>query len=329
MADERADGGGDGGTDEGARRLQGRTGPVVLREVTALDGPARTAVDAVDGAVARTLGAPALDEAGRRHLEHRGLEGARLWLAEEPHPGGDPRPVGVALLRRTGAEHDLTLAVTPEEQGYGVGAALARTSVDALADDARVVAWSHVDSPRAAHLAERLGFDRVRELLVMEREPGGLPALPERGDVEIRAYRPSDEADLLAVNAAAFAHHPEQGAMDARDLAERMAQDWFDPAGLLVAEDVETGAMLGFHWTKTTPSEGSGPVGEVYVVGVAPQAQGRGLGKLLTLAGLHHLEARRPRVVELYVEGDNHPARAVYAGLGFTVAASHVQYARG
>ncbi|MDN7121915.1 mycothiol synthase [Nocardioides sp. ChNu-153] len=171
----------------------------------------------------------------------------------------------------------------------------------------------------------------------MEREPGGLPALPSRADVTIRSYRPDDAADLLAVNAAAFARHPEQGAMDERDLAERMAQDWFDPAGLLVAEDTATGAMLGFHWTKTTPGDDSGdgsgddtgPVGEVYVVGVAPQAQGRGLGKLLTLAGLHHLEAQHPRVVELYVEGDNHPARAVYAGLGFTVAASHVQYARG
>ena len=49
--------------------------------------------------------------------------------------------------------------------------------------------------------------------------------------LEVRAFRPGDEAELLRVNAAAFAHHPEQGSMDAAELAERMAEPWFDPDG--------------------------------------------------------------------------------------------------
>ena len=65
----------------------------------------------------------------------------------------------------------------------------------------------------------------------------------------IRGYRDSDRDDLLRVNAAAFDHHPEQGAMDAADLAARMAEPWFDPDDLLVASD-DAGTMLGFHWTK-------------------------------------------------------------------------------
>ena len=36
--------------------------------------------------------------------------------------------------------------------------------------------------------------------------------------------------------------------MDAANLAERMAEPWFDPAGLLVA--AEGDRLLGFHWTK-------------------------------------------------------------------------------
>ena len=70
--------------------------------------------------------------------------------------------------------------------------------------------------------------------------------------------------------------------------------------------------MLGFHWTK----QHSPSLGEVYVVAIDPEAQGRGLGRALTLAGLHHLAARGLDEVLLYVESDNAPAIAVYSRLG-------------
>jgi mycothiol synthase len=103
-----------------------------------------------------------------------------------------------------------------------------------------------------------------------------------------------------------------------------MAEPWFDPAGLIVA--VTGDRMLGFHWTKVhSPSHG-----EVYVVAIDPEAQGRGLGRALTLAGLHHLAARGLDEVLLYVESDNAPAIAVYSRLGFThsPADTHLMYGR-
>jgi mycothiol synthase len=114
-----------------------------------------------------------------------------------------------------------------------------------------------------------------------------------------------------------------------------MAEPWFDPEGFFVAEARADGAgaaagdLLGFHWTKVHPGEP--PHGEVYVVGVSPRAQGLGLGRLLTLTGLHHLAARGLREVVLYVESDNAPAIAVYSRLGFTHADAdtHVMYRRG
>jgi mycothiol synthase len=79
---------------------------------------------------------------------------------------------------------------------------------------------------------------------------------------------------------------------------------------------------VGFHWTKAEDE-----LGEVYVVGVDPSEQGSGLGTALTARGLRHLWESGLRVVDLYVEGDNDPALAVYRRLGFTEHAKDVLYA--
>jgi mycothiol synthase len=251
-------------------------------------------------------GADPLDEAGRMALAHAGLDGAALWI------DGDD---GFALLRG----HGLDLAVRPDARGSGLGTALARA---ALAEAPReVTAWSHVDHPAARAIAERVGLAVTRELWVMERaaEPVDVPAVD---GVTIRGYRPDDADEVIRVNATAFAHHPEQGSMDAANLAERMAEPWFDPAGLLVADTGD--GLLGFHWTK----QHSADLGEVYVVAVDPAAQGRGLGRALTAAGLAHLASLGVRRIILYVESDNDPAVATYSHLGFAHTQTHVQYAR-
>jgi mycothiol synthase len=251
-------------------------------------------------------GAAPLDEATWRALRHH-PETVRSWITDD----------GVALL--IGSE--LSLVVRPGARGRGVGGALLSDALPA----GPVSAWSHGDHPAAAALARRHGFERVRSLWVMRRptsKPLAEPVVP--AGLTIRAYTPGDADELIRVNAAAFAHHPEQGSMDAAELAERMAEPWFDPAGLLLA--TEGDRLLGFHWTK----QHSPDLGEVYVVGIDPDAQGRGLGKLLTLAGLHHLAGLGVAEVLLYVESDNAPAVAVYSGLGFTHADAdtHVMYRR-
>jgi mycothiol synthase len=203
-----------------------------------------------------------------------------------------------------------------------VGTALAGAALTEAPPD--VTAWSHADHPAAAALASRLGFVAARALWVMEREASRVK-VPEVAGVTIRGYRDADAAEVIRVNATAFAQHPEQGSMDAANLAERMAEPWFDPAGLLVADaGGPRHGLLGFHWTK----QHSADLGEVYVVAVDPAAQGRGLGKALTAAGLDHLASLGVRRIILYVESDNTPAVATYARFGFAHETTHVQYAR-
>jgi mycothiol synthase len=270
---------------------------------------AAAVVDAVRRACRDADGHDPLDEASSLRLKHHGLEGSTLWVIDD---------VGFAFLHGTAVD----LAVCPEARRQGHGTALAAA---ALAGDAPRSAWSHGDHPGAARLAVVHGLRRVRELWVMRRrldEP--LPGLVVPDGMTVRGYVPADADEVLRVNAASFAAHPEQGGMDAANLAERMGEEWFDPEGLVVAES--EGRLLGFHWTKRHSTK----LGEVYVVGIDPAAQGRGLGKLLTLAGLRHLRSVGVGEVLLYVESDNEAGRHLYSGLGFTHAAAdtHVQYRR-
>ena len=251
-----------------------------------------------------------VDESVHLRLKNHGLAETSVWVDDD----------GFAMRHR-GA---LDLAVAPGSRGQGLGGRLA---AEAMAEPGDLTAWSHGDHPAARRIGERLGFRRSRELWVMRRPTVvPLPAEEAPPGVTIRAFDgPSDADALLAVNAAAFAGHPEQGAMSAEDLAERMAEPWFDPAGLLLAVGSE-GDVLGFHWTKRHDQDH----GEVYVLGVSPAAHGRGLGRALTLAGLRHLADRRTAEVHLFVESDNGPALRLYSGLGFTHDRrdTHVQYHR-
>ena len=143
-----------------------------------------------------------------------------------------------------------------------------------------------------------------------------LPELVLPEGVTIRGFRESDTAELLRVNAASFAAHPEQGAMDEANFAERIAEPWFDPAGSARRRG-RVGAALAFHWTK----QHSPASVRCTSSGCTPLPRASGLGRLVTLAGLHHLAGLGVSEVILYVESDNAPAIAVYRDkLGFTHA---------
>jgi mycothiol synthase len=205
------------------------------------------------------------------------------------------------------------IVVDPDHRRAGRG----RRMLDELVADGEEEFWAHGNLPGAQALAASAGLSVARELLVLRLTLDGPPA-PERAvdGVTIRTYQPTDADELIAVNARAFAHHPEQGAMDRADFDRRTSADWFDPAGLFIAE--RDGKIIGFHWTKI-PSTDSGQAreGEVYVVGIDPDAQGGGLGTALTARGLRHMHEKGVQVVDLYVEGDNAPALKVYKNLGF------------
>ncbi|WP_229401050.1 mycothiol synthase [Micromonospora okii] len=222
------------------------------------------------------------------------------------------------------------LAVHPARRGRGTGRALAGAVLAAAPGPLR--AWAHGDHPSAAALAVDLGLTRARVLWQLRRSlaaPLPEPRLPD--GVVLRPFVPGADDDAwLALNARAFATHPEQGRWTPADLRARLAEPWFDPAGFLLAVESATGRLLGFHWTKVHARPDSAGIGEVYVLAVDPGYHGGGLGRALTTAGLAHLRDRRglSRVM-LYVDESNTAAVALYERTGFARWCGHVNYQLG
>ncbi len=282
-------------------------------------------------------GVAPLSEHVMLHLRYHG--------AASPSP--DPRPGRDFVLTAVGAiagyaytdppapaspESDVSgeLVIHPGHRRQGLGRALAG-ELAAVADGHALRLWAHGDLPAARRLARTMRFDRFRALWQMRRPldaPLDPPVLP--AGRELRTFVPGqDEDEWLGLNGRAFAKHPEQGAWTRHDLELGEREPWSDPAGFFLA--TAGGHMTGFHWTKVHPPEqdpASPAIGEVYVVGVDPAEQGSGLGRALTLAGLHHLRDLGLAQAMLYVDEDNVPAIRMYESLGFTRARVDAMYRR-
>jgi mycothiol synthase len=261
-----------------------------------------------------------VSEESELRLRHGGTPGGRDVLAEGP----DGALLGYARLETDGAAV-AELVVDPAARCAGVGTALL-THLEELAGVRPLSVWAHGDLPAATALAGHRGYRRDRVLLQMRRDLAGVdpaphPPLPD--GVRVLPFLPGrDEQAWLRVNARAFAWHPEQGRWTPADLQLREAEPWFDPAGFLLAwrgDPDDGGTLLGFHWTKVHPPGDAGDeaVGEIYVLGVDPDAQGLKLGRALTDLGLAHLRGRGLGEVLLYTEEDNVAAVALYERTGF------------
>lgn len=278
--------------------------------------------------------------------EHDGLRplSEHVWLHVKE--GGDPHGRHVLVRLASGelvgyAHVDATdevegpsaeLAVDPAHRRRGIGRRLIE-HVLALSPDGRLRLWAHGEQVAAGELAARLGFRRTRVLWQMRRSlyaPLPRTVLPD--GVVLRPFVVGrDEQAWLDLNARAFPHLPDQGSWELIDLERRIREPWFSPDGFLMAWRGDR--LVGFHWTKVHGDHHHGehhhpPIGEVYVVAVDPAERGSGLGRALTLAGLHHLRSLDLDQAMLYVDASNTKAITLYEGLGFSRWDMDVLYQR-
>ncbi|MFI2105158.1 mycothiol synthase [Isoptericola sp. NPDC019693] len=314
-----------------------------------LDAPTQDAVRALAAAAASQDGVAPLSE---QPLLRLGTEAD--WLTHVVARGDDGVVAGYLQVDRGGEDASAELVVHPAHRRQGVGTVLLRTAER----DARLPmfsgapgqrgkplrVWAHGDLPAARAFAAAHGYEVARELLVLARPLGPDDAasdVPDLPGLALRTFRPgADDEAWVRLNARAFADHPEQGRLTVDDLHDRRREPWFDPEGFFLVVPADAGSddaggePLGFLWTKVENDQPDGArdgerrAGEIYAVGVSPDAQGRGLGRALTAVGLRHLARAGCDRAVLYVDGDNAAALATYAGAGFERAAVDVQFAR-
>jgi mycothiol synthase len=253
------------------------------------------------------------------HLHHGGDDADEHLVATSD----SGKIIGYLHLDQTDAVAGsvVEVVVHPENRRQGVGRALVEAAI-AKSNDPRMRLWAHGELTSAYTLAAKLGFAKTRELWQMRR----FAPLPKASDATGITFRPFqvgiDEQSWLDLNATVFADHPEQGRMSAQDLAVRMSEQWFDPAGFLIATQQQSGSdvMVGYHWTKVhggAGSHGHSEIGEIYVLGISPELRGTGLAKLLSIRGLEHLRSKGLPAAMLYVDADNKAAISLYESLGF------------
>jgi mycothiol synthase len=266
---------------------------------TSLTPQQRLAVIDLAASAERNDATPPLNEEATLALAR---DDARHWLIQ---PDGEL----IGYAQEQPANRTAQIVVAPQHRRAGVGSSL----LAALRGETAPDVWAFGTGAPAQGFAAARGLVPIRGLSMMERVLADEPEPVVPPGVSLRGYTDADADAFLALNAAAFAHHPEQGHFSAADLAARQHEDWWEPEGLILA--TQGASLLGFHWTKRNDAD----TGEVYVLGVSPQEAGRGLGKVLLQAGLARLARGGATRVILYVDAGNDAAVALYRKAGFQV----------
>ncbi len=276
-----------------------------------------------------------LNEHVMLHLRYGGDPGAKALLLYE----GDAL-AGFAHIDPTdqveGPSGELVLHPGFRRRGLG-----RRLLESALAEaGGRLRLWAHGDHPGAGRLATSMGFARVRSLWQMRRSLfAPIPAAEVPAGVRLRTFQPgSDEDAWLALNACAFADHPEQGSWTLEDLTRREREPWFDPAGFLLAiRESPRPANLPSHpdhpGTQPSPlaSPGTGLTdGDADTKVRANPDDGEGLADGPQLAGFHWTKVHgddgpsvphgHKAIGEVYVVGVHPSERGSGLGRALTLA---------
>lgn len=156
---------------------------------------------------------------------------------------------------------------------------------------------------------------RPRQLRMRRPSLEGLPEMDVPRGYGLRTYRPGDETAWGQIMESAEGIGREWTVEKVR--ASMMEKPQFEPEGLfLVTCAAEGDRPVASATAWRAPSTGP-RTGYVHMVCALPEHRGKGLGRLVTLAVLHHLHGRGDEEALLETDDFRLPAIRTYLGLGF------------
>jgi len=268
---------------------------------------------------------------GPGRLEH--------WLADpfcEPalrflaRVDGEPAGFAYGFMLRSSAEPWVMLRpnVGSRFRRRGLGTRLLEAQLDTVAarmPDCVEACMSGYEPCDDAHaFAQHHGFRVVRRFWLMERPDGPVAAPAWPDGVTTRTFVAGEPAvrDWCDAYNASFAFHYHFVPASYEEGRALAAMPAFDPASLALAYDA-AGRCVGFCRDEVHAGRG-----EVASLGVAPEAQGRGLGRALLRWGVARLQERGARPVTLLVDGENENALGLYRSEGFAIVKTRPVWSR-
>jgi mycothiol synthase len=156
---------------------------------------------------------------------------------------------------------------------------------------------------------------RRRQLRMVRPHLDDLPALLIPAGYGLRTFEPGDErawADIMEASSGLGRE------WTIEKVRERMVErEQFEPGGLFFATcDADGGRPVASAtaWRKDVTER---VMGTVHMVCALDDHRGKGLGRLVSLAVLHHLQKRGFRTADLSTDDFRVPAIRSYLGLGF------------
>jgi mycothiol synthase len=279
---------------------------------------------------ARTLGDPL-------ELSRQDLETLLTW--ERIGPSGvlsvmdDERIVGLLRYGRfLDAREPTVLAIVtvePEFRDAGVADWVYEQVRSRARADGAVYLDTVIDSRDrdAREFVTNRGFKELVSIWTLEADPDFAPGEAPRPRVgfRVRPYVVGQDAPLVAglINKV-FAQHASFAPVSATEMTSLESHPAFS-AALTFFLEADTGDTVAFA---RNTLRGDHKDAWIDMLGVAPDHQGRGLGRFTLLQCMYVLARHRPRAIRLNVEGTNERARALYDSEGFMELRTRIRFRR-